>query len=90
MSEISRNQRQNSAPQNPLLSASVMGLTFDEFSNRPQLLPAAPSPPSTTPITLPSSSVNNNSPIAVFSTTPSFLIARTGGKCFIVSLFISN
>lgn len=27
---------------NPLLSASVTGLSFDDFPNKPQLLPAAP------------------------------------------------
>ncbi|XP_023031194.1 uncharacterized protein LOC6641580 isoform X2 [Drosophila willistoni] len=40
---------------NPLLSASVTGLSFDDFPNKPQLLPAAPPvvhapPPAPTPV----------------------------------------
>lgn len=35
---------------NPLLSASVTGLTFDDFQHKPLLLPAAPPVIETTPI----------------------------------------
>ncbi|XP_075158648.1 phosphatidic Acid Phospholipase A1 [Haematobia irritans] len=61
MSDSSKSQhRSGSTPiKNPLLSASVTGLTFDDFPNKPQLLPAAPPivhapppPPSVTPTAL--------------------------------------
>ncbi|TMW51213.1 hypothetical protein DOY81_003690 [Sarcophaga bullata] len=43
MSENQKQQRLNATPiKNPLLSASVTGLTFDDFPNKPLLLPAAP------------------------------------------------
>ena len=43
MSETQKQQRPNATPiKNPLLSASVTGLTFDDFPNKPLLLPAAP------------------------------------------------
>uniref|UniRef100_A0A1I8NJ41 Uncharacterized protein n=1 Tax=Musca domestica TaxID=7370 RepID=A0A1I8NJ41_MUSDO len=62
MSDSSKPQQQRSGAtpiKNPLLSASVTGLTFDDFPNKPQLLPAAPPivhapvpPPSVTPSAL--------------------------------------
>ncbi|KAL9887001.1 phosphatidic Acid Phospholipase A1 isoform 4-T4 [Glossina fuscipes fuscipes] len=43
MSEPTKFQRPGDAPiKNPLLSASVTGITLDDFSNKPLLLPAAP------------------------------------------------
>lgn len=43
MSDSSKQQRSGATPiKNPLLSASVTGLTFDDFPNKPFLLPAAP------------------------------------------------
>ncbi|KAL7741047.1 hypothetical protein ACLKA6_013480 [Drosophila palustris] len=36
------NNNANRIVKNPLLSASVTGLTFDDFPNKPLLLPAAP------------------------------------------------
>lgn len=91
MSEFNRNQRpsNNSASRNPLLSASVMGLTFDEFANRPQLLPAAPTPPSANANTsgLATSTIGSDARVAVFTSSPSFLTGRAGGK--FPSLFIT-
>ncbi|XP_064535230.1 nascent polypeptide-associated complex subunit alpha, muscle-specific form [Drosophila montana] len=41
--DVSRvNNNANRVVKNPLLSASVTGLTFDDFPNKPVLLPAAP------------------------------------------------
>lgn len=49
MNDSQKQQRPGATPvKNPLLSASVTGLTFDDFPNKPLLLPAAP------PITQPS------------------------------------
>lgn len=43
MSENQKQQRLNATPiKNPLLSASVTGLRFDDLPNKPLLLPAAP------------------------------------------------
>ncbi|XP_065363387.1 mucin-2 isoform X3 [Calliphora vicina] len=43
MSDSQKQQRPGATPiKNPLLSASVTGLTFDDFPNKPLLLPAAP------------------------------------------------
>lgn len=43
MSELTKTQRPVEAPiKNPLLCASVTGITFDDFCNKPLLLPAAP------------------------------------------------
>lgn len=60
MSDFSKPQQRTGATpiKNPLLSASVTGLTFDDFPNKPQLLPAAPPivhappPPPVTPSAL--------------------------------------
>uniref|UniRef100_A0A1I8PDN0 DDHD domain-containing protein n=1 Tax=Stomoxys calcitrans TaxID=35570 RepID=A0A1I8PDN0_STOCA len=61
MSDSSKHQQRTGATpiKNPLLSASVTGLTFDDFPNKPLLLPAAPPivhvpspPPPVTPTTL--------------------------------------
>lgn len=41
--DVSRvNNNANRIVKNPLLTASVTGLTFDDFPNKPVLLPAAP------------------------------------------------
>lgn len=39
---VNNNANQTRVVKNPLLSASVTGLSFDDFPNKPQLLPAAP------------------------------------------------
>ncbi|XP_017047782.1 uncharacterized protein LOC108092646 isoform X2 [Drosophila ficusphila] len=52
---INNNANATRVVKNPLLSASVTGLSFDDFPNKPQLLPAAPpvvhaTPPAPTPV----------------------------------------
>ncbi|XP_037707909.1 nascent polypeptide-associated complex subunit alpha, muscle-specific form isoform X2 [Drosophila subpulchrella] len=42
VSRINNNANPTRVVKNPLLSASVTGLSFDDFPNKPQLLPAAP------------------------------------------------
>lgn len=71
MSDSSKPQQQRSGAtpiKNPLLSASVTGLTFDDFPNKPQLLPAAP------PIV--------HAPVPPPSVTPSALLGRGKWRCF--------
>ncbi|XP_001356520.3 proline-rich protein 36 isoform X1 [Drosophila pseudoobscura] len=56
--DVSRVNNNPNAPRvvkNPLLSASVTGLSYEDFPNKPQLLPAAPPvvhapPPASTPV----------------------------------------
>ncbi|XP_043950011.1 uncharacterized protein LOC108032503 isoform X2 [Drosophila biarmipes] len=42
VSRVNNNANPTRVVKNPLLSASVTGLSFDDFPNKPQLLPAAP------------------------------------------------